>query len=126
MKMLHVGVDLALKADHRAAVHDPREDRFLDKSFGFDRSFEGYEHLLARVLKHVPKEEECQLVFLMEPTSGAWVPLSCYLVQRGYTVYRVTTQKSSDYRKFLSKHTKTDRLIVGGLRNHSVGGGPLN
>lgn len=31
-------------------------------------------------------------------------------LSRGYRVYRVITQKSSDLRKFLDKHTKSDRV----------------
>jgi len=110
MKNLYVGIDLGLRGPHRGTVFDPQENRFLDKSFSFDISFEGFESLLTRVQKHVFEEVECRLNFVMEPTSLAWMPLSCYLVSRGFNVYRVSTQKSSDFRKFLSKHTKSDRI----------------
>lgn len=110
MKNLYVGIDLGLRGPHRATIFDPQENRFLDKSFSFDISFEGFESLLARTQKHVSDEEECRLNFVMEPTGLAWMPLSCYLVSREFMVYRVSTQKSSDFRKFLSKHTKTDRI----------------
>lgn len=126
MRELHIGIDLALKSDHRATVYDPQEDGFLDKSFGFDRSFEGFEYLLTRVLQHVAEGEEPKMIFIMEPTGGAWVPLSCYLVQRGHMVYRVTTQKSSDYRKFLSKYTKSDRVDSKALARLPSGMGKEN
>jgi len=82
----------------------------LDNSFSFENSHEGYEHLLSRVNKHVAEGEETEVHFIMEPTGLAWMPLSCFLVIRGHRVFRVSTQKSSDFRKFLSKHTKSDRV----------------
>ena len=110
MKNMYVGIDLGIKGPHRATVFDSQENRFLDKSFGFDISFEGFESLLARVQKDVTAEEECRLNFIMEPTGLAWMPMSCYLVSRGHSAYRVSTQKSSDFRKFMNKHSKTDRI----------------
>jgi len=110
MKNLYVGIDLGLRGPHRATVFDPQENRFLDKSFSFDISFKGFEYLLTRVQKQITAEEEYRLNFVMEPTGLAWVPMSCYLVSRGHTAYRVSAQKSSDFRKFMSKHTKSDRI----------------
>jgi len=110
MKNLYVGIDLAINGPHRASVYDPQKEQYLDKSFGFDISFEGFEYLLRRVEKHVSEEEEVQLNFVMEPTGLAWMPLSCYLVPRGHRVYRVSTQQSSDFRKFQSKYAKSDRI----------------
>lgn len=110
MKKLYVGVDLGVKELHRASVYDPLEEQYLDKSFRFNISFEGFEYLLNRVQKHVAEEEEVQLNFVMEPTGLSWMPLSCYLIPRGHKVYRVTTQQSSDFRKFQSKYAKTDRI----------------
>ena len=110
MRKLNVGIDLALVGQHRASVYDPQTTQFLDNSFSFDSSYEGYEYLLKRVYGYVRKEEETEIHFIMEPTGMAWMPLSCFLVTRGHSVYRVSTQKSSDLRKFLSKHTKTDKV----------------
>ncbi len=110
MKNLYVGIDLAINGPHRASVYDPQKEQYLDNSFGFDISFEGFEHLLRRVGKHVSEEEKVQLNFVMEPTGLAWMPLSCYLVPRGHRVYRVSTLLSSDFRKFQSRHVETDRI----------------
>jgi transposase len=46
----------------------------------------------------------------MEPTSGVWKPLSAFLMAKGYTVYLVKPQKVYDLRRFLRKHTKSDRI----------------
>ncbi len=110
MKKLYVGIDLGIKDRHRASVYDPQENRYLDNSFAFSIDFEGFEYLLERVQRHVSEGEEVELNFVMEPTSLAWMPLSCYLVSRGHKVYRVTPQQSSDFRKFQSKYAKTDRI----------------
>ena len=110
MRNVYVGIDLGLKGPHRASVYSPAEERYLDKSFGFDASFEGFEYLLKQVHTRISSEDECSVSFVMEPTGMAWMPLSCFLVSGGYRVYRVTTQKSSDLRKFLDKHTKSDRV----------------
>jgi transposase len=110
MKKLYVGIDLAITGRHRASVYDPQENRYLDNSFAFDIDYEGFEHMLQRVQSHVREGEEVQLNFVMEPTALAWMPLSCYLVSQGHKVYRVTPQQSSDFRKFRSKHAKSDRI----------------
>ena len=110
MRNVYVGIDLGLKGPHRASVYSPADERYLDKSFGFEASFEGFEHLLEQVHTRILSEGDCSMSFVMEPTGVAWMPLSCFLISRGYRVYRVTTQKSSDLRKFLDKHTKSDRV----------------
>ena len=110
MKKLYVGIDLGIKDRHRASVYDPQENRYLDNSFAFSIDFQGFEYMLERVQQHVSEGEEVQLNFVMEPTSLAWMPLSCYLVSRGHKVYRVTPQQSSDFREFQSKYVKTDRI----------------
>ena len=109
MGNVYVGIDLGLKGPHRASVYSPAEERYSGKSFSFEMSCEGFEHLLKEVHTRAPLEDRDSVSFVMEPTGMAWMPLSCFLVSHGYRVYRVTTQKSSDLRKFLDKHTKSDR-----------------
>jgi transposase len=110
MRKLYIGIDLAITDRHRASVYDPQENRYFDNSFAFDIDFDGFESMLRRVQAHVREGEEAQLNFVMEPTAMAWMPLSCYLVSRGHNVYRVTPQQSADFRKFRSKHAKSDRI----------------
>ena len=102
MKKLYVGIDLGIKDRHRASVYDPQENRYLDNSFDFGIDFAGFVYLWERGQRHVSEGEEVELNFVMEPTSLAWMPLSCYLVPRGHKVYRVTPQQSSDFRKLQS------------------------
>ncbi len=102
-----IGIDLALKHNHRASIWDTATNRFLSKSFRVDRSDEGFDYLLKRCQQQA--EADTQFVFVMEPTSLAWLPLSCYLLAQGYTVYLVKPQMVSALRKFFNLN-KSDRL----------------
>jgi len=109
MKKYNIGIDLAITGAHRASIYDVESRCMLDKSFSFENSFTGYEKLLNRIYK-VVSGNDVTLSFVMEPTSLAWMPISCYLISRGHIVYRVSTQKSFDFRKFLAKYIKSDRI----------------
>jgi len=102
-----VGVDLAIKGSHRASVYDAQAMAFLGKSFCFTRSYEGFMAFLRKVTDSAGDRE---VLFVMEPTSGTWKPLSAFLMAKGYTVYLIKPQKVYDLRKFLKKHTKSDRI----------------
>lgn len=101
-----VGIDLAVTGLHRAAVYDSASMTFVGKSFSFNRSYEGYMLLLHKASSYFSGD----ILFVMEPTSGAWKPLSAFLMAKGYTVYLIKPQKVYDLRKFLKKHTKSDRI----------------
>ena len=101
-----VGIDLAITGLHRAAVYDSGSMKFVGKSFSFTRSYEGFLLLLNKATSDFSGE----VFFVMEPTSGVWKPLSAFLMAKGYTVYLVKPQKVYDLRKFLRKHTKSDRI----------------
>ena len=102
-----VGIDLAITGPHKAAVMEA-DGFFVGKSFSFDRSFEGYESLLKRAL---PKDDHtCQLTFVLVPTSKTWIPLCCFLIQKGHMVFSVNPQKAADLRRYYNKHNKSDRI----------------
>lgn len=101
-----VGIDLAVASDHRAAVYDAGSMSFIGRSFAVPRSYEGFFNLLRRATAGYTGA----VSFVMEPTSGVWKPLSAFLLAHGYTVYLVKPQKVFDLRKFLRKHTKSDRI----------------
>ncbi len=103
---LIIGIDLGLKHPHRAAIMDADNRCNIGKSFTFDRSIDGFNKLLDRCDK---VKDNHQLVFVMEPTSMAWLPLSCFLMGKGHRVYVVKTQKVSKLREFFGLN-KSDRL----------------
>lgn len=54
--------------------------------------------------------EGTRLEVIMEPTGPAWLPIAVFFSSRGHAVFRVSSQKASDLRKFFSKHTKTNGI----------------
>jgi transposase len=46
----------------------------------------------------------------MEPTGAAWLPVAVFFIRRGHIVYRVSSAKASDLRKFLVRHAKTNSI----------------
>ncbi len=54
--------------------------------------------------------EGCRLEVIMEPTGPAWLPIAVFFASRGHAVFRVSSQKASDLRKFFSKHAKTNGI----------------
>ena len=73
MRNVYVGIDLSLRGSHRASVYSAAEERYLDKSFSFEMSFEGFEYLLEQVHARISSEDECGVEFVMEPTGMAWI-----------------------------------------------------
>jgi len=128
MQSYNIGIDLSLTGLHRASIFDVEKKQMLDKSFTFENTMQGFESLIDQVDRRVG-EKNVRLSFVMEPTSSTWLPISCYLVGHKYDVYRVSTVKSNDFRKFLDRYTKSDRidaralstmLEVDGLKIHKL------
>jgi transposase len=51
-----------------------------------------------------------RLEVVIEPTGAAWLPVAIWFTRRGHTVFRVSTQKAHDLRKFLSRHAKSNSI----------------
>jgi transposase len=51
-----------------------------------------------------------RLEVVLEPTGPAWLPVAVFFAGRGHTVFRVSSQKSADLRRFLSRHAKTNGI----------------
>lgn len=107
-KRLYVGVDLGITTPSQAAVFDPEKNEYIGKSFKFKHTIEGFQNVLNRIVRG--EYTDAELVFCMEPTSMAWLPLSVYLMANGHTVCRVTPQKASALRKYFKKHTKSNHI----------------
>ena len=54
--------------------------------------------------------EGTQLEVVIEPTGAAWLPIAVFFSARGHAVYRVSSQKASDLRRFLSRHAKSNGI----------------
>ncbi len=55
-------------------------------------------------------DESTRLEVIVEPTGPAWLPIAVFFISRGHLVFRVSSAKASDLRKFFSRHTKTNGI----------------
>lgn len=51
-----------------------------------------------------------QLEVVIEPTGPAWLPIAVFFSARGHRVFRVSSQKAADLRRFLSRHAKSNGI----------------
>jgi transposase len=51
-----------------------------------------------------------RLEVVIEPTGPAWLPIAVFFCSRGHTVYRVSSAKAADLRRFLSRHAKSNSI----------------
>ncbi len=51
-----------------------------------------------------------RLEVVIEPTGPAWRPVAVYYARRGHLVYRVSSAKAADLRRFLSRHAKSNSI----------------
>ena len=51
-----------------------------------------------------------RLEVVMEPTGPAWLPIAVFFSARGHTVFRVSSAKAHDLRRFLSRHAKSNGI----------------
>lgn len=102
--MRRVGIDIALRAAHKAAVYEDGER--LGRPFSVAQTKEGVDELVRRATAGATAPVE----FVMEPTGLAWLPLAAELSRRGHRVYLPKPAKTHALRKFLAQHTKTDAI----------------
>lgn len=55
-------------------------------------------------------EPGTRLEVVLEPTGPAWLPVAVFFIGRGHTVYRVSSAKAADLRRFLSRHAKSNGI----------------
>ena len=103
MLSMTLGIDVAVRAKHRATLADER-GAYVWSGAAFRTHPEELEALWARV------PADARVTVVLEPTRNAWVPLAAWLTARGATVVLVPPEQSKDLRAYYSKHTKNDRL----------------
>jgi transposase len=54
--------------------------------------------------------EGTRLEVIIEPTGAAWLPVAVFFARRGHAVFRVSSQKAADLRRFLSRHAKSNAI----------------
>lgn len=51
-----------------------------------------------------------RLEVVVEPTGPAWLPIAVFFTVRGHRVFRVSSAKAADLRRFLSRHAKSNGI----------------
>ena len=54
--------------------------------------------------------EGTRLAVVFEPTGPAWMPIAVFFAHRGHDVYRVSSAKAADLRRFLRRHAKSNGI----------------
>ncbi len=101
-----VGIDLGIASAHTVRVLDETGATLAKrKAHPTLESLTEVEHAaLAGCDEHV------RLEVIVEPTGPAWLPIAVFFARRGHLVFRVSSAKASDLRKFFSRHTKTNGI----------------
>ena len=102
--MRRVGIDIALRAAHKAAVYEDGER--IGRPFSVAQTKEGFAELIHRATQGTSGPVE----FVMEPTGLAWLPLAAELSRRGHRVFLPKPAKTHALRKFLAQYAKTDAI----------------
>ena len=56
------------------------------------------------------RAEGTRLAVVFEPTGPAWLPIAVFFARRGHDVYRVSSAKAADLRRFLRRHAKSNGI----------------
>jgi transposase len=54
--------------------------------------------------------EGTTLAVVFEPTGPAWLPIAVFFARRGHAVFRVSSAKAADLRRFLRRHAKSNGI----------------
>lgn len=103
-----LGIDLAVKAAHRAVVLDQGTNTLVSGLLKFRSYPADLDRVLVKACADAPAE--VQLKAALEATNIAWYPVSVYLERQGVIVYRVNGQQTADLREVYDRYTKNDRL----------------
>jgi transposase len=110
MKMGHrrlVGIDLGIASWHTVRVL--REDGSeVCRRRCWPRR-DSLEEIEKAALADAPPGH-LRLEVVIEPTGPAWLPIAVFFCGRGHLVYRVSSAKAADLRRFLSRHAKSNSI----------------
>jgi transposase len=101
-----VGIDLGIASAHTVRVLDESGTTIAKR-----KAWPTVESLTAvetAALAGCPAGTRLEVI--VEPTGPAWMPIAVFFSQRGHRVFRVSSAKAADLRRFLSRHTKTNGI----------------
>lgn len=101
-----VGIDLGIASAHTVRVLDEYGSTIAKR-----KAWPTVESLTAvetAALAGCPVGTRLEVI--MEPTGPAWMPIAVFFARRGHLVFRVSSAKAADLRRFLSRHVKTNGI----------------
>jgi transposase len=101
-----VGIDLGIASLHTVRVLDEQGKEVCRRKC--EPTVAGFAAVEAAALAGAPAGMRLEVV--IEPTGPAWLPVAVYFVQRGHIVFRVSSVKAADLRRFLSRHAKSNGI----------------
>jgi transposase len=101
-----VGIDLGIATAHTVRVLDG-EGTVVAKRKAWP-TVESLTAVEAAALAACPQDTRLEVV--IEPTGPAWLPIAVFFTSRGHQVFRVSSQKAADLRRFLSRHAKSNGI----------------
>jgi transposase len=106
--MRTLGIDLAVKAAHKAVVMEA-SGKFVSPVLPFHTRWEELEQLVVRAREGVEADHPLQAV--MEPTGMAWFPVAVALSRlKVAPIYLVNGQKVAALRRFYKRPSSSDRI----------------
>lgn len=101
-----VGIDLGIASAHTVRVLDERGKEVCRRKC--EPTVPGFTAIEAAALAGAPVGTRLEVV--IEPTGPAWLPVAVFFIRRGHVVYRVSSAKAADLRRFLSRHAKSNGI----------------
>jgi transposase len=101
-----VGIDLGIASAHTVRVLDG-EGAVVARRKAWP-TVESLAAVEAAAVAGCP--EGTRLEVVIEPTGPAWLPIAVFFSARGHLVFRVSSQKAADLRRFLSRHAKSNGI----------------
>ena len=101
-----VGIDLGIASRHSVRVLEA-DGQVVGRSSCVPtvESLAGVERA---ALEGAPDGTTLAVVF--EPTGPAWMPIAVFFARRGHAVFRVSSAKAADLRRFLRRHAKSNGI----------------
>lgn len=101
-----VGIDLGIASRHSVRVLEA--DGQVVCRASCVPTFESLSAVERAALAGAPAGTRLSVVF--EPTGPAWMPIAVFFARRGHGVYRVSSAKAADLRRFLRRHAKSNGI----------------
>ena len=108
MSIRVIGIDLAVKGKHTAAIYDPATRTFIAKRLHFRTRPDEMEKILHRARQGAPSD--LQLAVMLEATGMSWFPVGLFFYRHGATVYRLNGRATKAQRKVNWPNGRSDRL----------------